>query len=186
MVEVKSTAAEKLSFRLSRDDERDRAFLFGVFAAMRAADMAAMPIDAAGKDFLLRAQYRSMTETYRRDYPEARWQIVEHDGEPVGLLIAHVGERCVTYVDIALLQEVQGRGLATRLMRRALEEPQRLGLPARVTVLATNVASLRLCERLGFARLHEAPPFVELEWRPGPSPAMAAPADTASRKRSDP
>ena len=166
MAGLKPTAADTLTLRLSRDDEQDKAFLFGLFAATRAADMAAMPIDAPGKDFLLRAQYRSMTETYRRDYPEARWQVVEHGAEPVGLLIAHVGDAYVTYVDIALLPETQGRGLATRLMLQALEEPRRLGLPARVTVLATNIASLRLCERLGFARLREAPPFVELEWTP--------------------
>jgi len=167
MAGLNPTAAETLTLRLSRDDEQDKTFLFGLFAATRAADMAAMPIDAAGRDFLLRAQYRSMTETYRRDYPEARWQIVERDGERVGLLIAHVGERCVTYVDIALLPEIQGSGLATRLMLQALEEPRRLSLPARVTVLATSVASLRLCERLGFTRRGETPPFVELEWKPG-------------------
>ncbi len=157
---------DTLSLRLARDDEPDKAFLFGLFAATRAADMAAMPIDAAAKDFLLQAQYRSMTETYRRDYPEARWQIVEHDGEPVGLLIADVGDACVTYVDIALLPETQGRGLATRLMLQALEEPRRLGRPARVTVLATNAASLSLCERLGFVRSGAFPPFVSLEWAP--------------------
>ena len=50
----------------------------------------------------------------------------------------------------------------------ALDEPRRLGLPARVTVLMTNAASLGLCERLGFVRRNETPPFVELEWRPGP------------------
>ncbi len=169
MADLNPTAADALTLRLSRDDERDKTFLFGLFAATRAADMAAMPIDAAGKDFLLSAQYRSMTETYRRDYPGARWQIVERGGEPVGLLIAHVGDAYVTYVDIALLPQTQGRGLATRLMRRALEEPSRLGLPARVTVLATNAASLRLCQRLGFAQRSEAPPFVELEWKPGSS-----------------
>ncbi len=160
------TAEDTLTLRLSRDDQQDKAFLFGLFTATRAADMAAMPIDAAGKDFLLSAQFRSMTETYRRNYPEARWQIVERGGEPVGLLIVHVGDAFVTYVDIALLPQIQGHGLATRLMLHALEEPRRLGRPARVTVLATNAASLKLCERLGFAVRSEAPPFVELEWTP--------------------
>ena len=125
-----------------------------------------MPLDSAGKDFLLRAQHRSMTETDRRECPDARWEVVESAGKPVGLLVTHVGERCVTFVDIALLPAVQGRGLATRLMALALDEPRRLGLPARVTVLMTNAASLGLCARLGFARRSEAPPFVELEWRP--------------------
>jgi ribosomal protein S18 acetylase RimI-like enzyme len=128
--------------------------------------MELMPIDAARKDFLLRAQYRSMTTTYRRTYPTARWELIELAGAPIGRLITHVGDSFVTYVDIALAPQAQGRGLATRLMTQALEEPRRLGLPARVNVLATNGASLKLCERVGFVRVGESPPFVELEWRP--------------------
>ncbi len=165
-------AAGRLTLRPARDDDEDRAFLFGLFVATKAAEMAAAPLDSVAKNFLLSAQYRSMTESYRRDYPNARWEVAEIDGEPVGLLVAHVGDAYVTYVDIALLPQTQGRGLATRLMLQVLEEPSCLGLPARVTVLATNVASLRLCERLGFARRNETPPFVELEWKPGSSPSQ--------------
>ena len=147
-------------------EARDEAFLFDLFAADRAAQLAAAPIDAATRAFLIRAQHRSMMATYRRDYPGARFEVVECAGAPVGFLVTHVGERCVTYVDIALLPEARGRGLATRLMRLALEEPRRLGLPARATVLAGNAASLSLCERLGFVRRDETPPFVALEWTP--------------------
>lgn len=154
-----------LALRPERDDETERTFLYTLFAAAKAAEAAAMPIDAASKDFLLRAQYRSMTATYRQDYPNARFEVVELKGEPVGRLITDVGEGCVTYVDIAFVPPAQGRGLATRLMKQALEEPRRLGLPARVTVLAHNVASLKLCERIGFLQVEEAPPFVRLEWR---------------------
>ena len=125
-----------------------------------------MPIDAARKDFLLRAQYCSMTTTYRQTYPTARWEVIELAGAPIGRLITHVGENLVTYVDIALAPETQGRGLATQLMMQALEEPRRLGLPARVNVLAANRASLKLCNRVGFVQVGETPPFVELEWRP--------------------
>jgi GNAT superfamily N-acetyltransferase len=154
----------KLTLRLARDNEDDVAFFFVLFAATRAPEMAAMPIDAKAKDFLLRAQYRSMTETYRREYPNARWEIIEIEGEPAGLLVTDVGSACVTYVDITILPHVQGRGLARRVMLKALEEPRRLGLPAQVSVLMHNVASLRLCERVGFVRAEESPPFVRLEW----------------------
>ena len=160
-----SPADGALTFRPARDDEADKTFLYGLFVASRAAETAAMPIDADTKDFLLRAQYWSMTATYRQDYPDARWEVVESMGDPVAYLVTDVGDRCVTYVDIALSPEAQGRGLATRLMTMALEEPRRLGLPARVNVLKRNAASLRLCERLGFVRAGESPPFVRLQWR---------------------
>jgi GNAT superfamily N-acetyltransferase len=153
-----------LTLRPARDNEDDAAFFLALFAATKAPEMAAMPIDAKAKDFLLRAQHRSMTETYRREYPNARWEVIELEGEPVGRLVTNVGVACVTYIDIAILPQTQARGLARRVMLRALEEPRRLGLPARVSVLMHNVASLRLCERLGFVRAEETPPFVRLEW----------------------
>jgi GNAT superfamily N-acetyltransferase len=155
-----------LTLRNARNDERDAAFVFALFAATRGAEMAAAPIDAKAKDFLMRAQYRSMTETYRREYPNARWEVIELDGEPVGRLVTDVGEACVTYVDIAILPHAQGRGLGRRVMLKALEEPRRLGLVARVSVLMYNIASLRLCESVGFVRTEESPPFVRLEWTP--------------------
>ena len=153
-----------LTLRPARDDGNDPVFLFALFAATRAAEMAAMPIDAKAKDFLLSVQHRSMTETYRREYPNARWEVIELDSEPVGLLVTDVGNAYVTYVDIAILPQAQGRGFARRVMLAALEEPRRLGLPARVTVLMQNLASLRLCEHVGFVRAEESPPFVRLEW----------------------
>ena len=154
-----------LTLRLARNDEADGAFLYSLFAATKAADIAAMPVDEATKALLLRTQYRAMTETYRHDYPNARWEIVEVEKRAVGKLVTDVGAECVTFVDIALLPEAQGRGLATRLMTVALDEPQRLNRPARAKVLVTNRASLRLCERIGFRRLGEDAAFVQLEWR---------------------
>jgi GNAT superfamily N-acetyltransferase len=160
-------AEDGLTLRPVRDTAADAAFLYALYVATRAAETAAMPIDAAGKDYLLRMQFRSMTATYRRDYPAARFEIVELAGEPIGQIVTDIGSCCVTYVDIALSPAVQGRGLATALMQRMLKEPRRLGLPARVNVLATNVASLKLCQRVGFVKLADAPPFVRLEWRAG-------------------
>ena len=148
---------DALMLRQTRNDAADRIFLYRLFGATRAAHMAAMPIDAAAKDFLLRTQYRSMIATYQHDYPNARWEVVEFMDELVGRLVTDVGDGCVTYVDIAFLPHAQRRGLATRLMTRALEEPRRLGLPARVNVLEQNVASLKLWERLGFVRAGEVP-----------------------------
>lgn len=156
---------EPLTLRPAAEDDAE--FLYALFAATRADEMAAMPLDPAGREFLLRMQYRSMTATYRRDYPSARFEIVQLAGEPIGQIVTAVSDDCVTYVDIALAPSARGRGVATALMRLMLEEPRGLGLPARVNVLATNTASLKLCERVGFVKLAEDPPFVRLEWRPG-------------------
>jgi len=144
----------------------DASFLFSLFAASKRDETAMMPLDEAGKQFLMDVQFRSMMASYRQQFPHARYEIVELDGTPVGRLVTDVQADCVYYVDIALLPDRQGGGIATALMNAVLEEPRRLGLPGRVKVLSTNVASLRLCRRLGMTPRQEIPPFVELEWRP--------------------
>jgi GNAT superfamily N-acetyltransferase len=126
--------------------------------------MALMPLDEARRGLLLQAQFRSMTNTYRDNYPTARFEIATLDDTAIGRLITEIRPDCVHFVDIALLPARQGGGLATALMLAALQEPRRLGLPARVNVLGQNVASLRLCERLGFSVKAQRPPFVELIW----------------------
>ena len=157
-----ATPHGRLSMRSQTDG--DTAFLFDLFASTKAAEMALMPIDGAGRMQLLQMQFRSMTETYRHQYPNARFDIVELDGTPIGRLVTDVRTDCVYYVDIALLAERQGAGIATTLMQAVLEEPRRLGLPGRVKVLSSNTASLRLCSRIGMTLRADIPPYVELEW----------------------
>jgi len=144
----------------------DAAFLFLLFASARRDEMALMPLDEAGKQFLLNTQFRSMMASYRQEFPNARFEIVELERTPIGRLVTDVQADCVYYVDIALLPERQGGGLATALMTAVLREPRRLGLPGRVKVLSGNAASLRLCRRVGMTMRRDIPPFVELEWRP--------------------
>jgi GNAT superfamily N-acetyltransferase len=159
-----ATTRGVLTMRPEAENGGDEPFLFRLFAAGRAPEMALMPLDETGKAFLLRTQFRSMTASYRQQFPAARFEIVELDGMPIGRLITDPQPDCIYYVDIALLPETRRGGIATALMTAVLDEPRQLGLPARVKVLSHNVPSLRLCQRIGFALRAEIPPFVELEW----------------------
>jgi GNAT superfamily N-acetyltransferase len=155
-----------MTTRAEAGNAEDAAFLFALFASTKATDMALMPLDENAKKSLLEMQFRSMSATYRQQFPNARFEIIEIDGVPIGRLVTDVQADCVYYVDIALLPERRGGGIATTLMTAVLEEPRRLGVPGRVKVVATNTASRRLCERVGMTLRAEIPPFVELEWRP--------------------
>jgi ribosomal protein S18 acetylase RimI-like enzyme len=106
-----------------------------------------------------------MTASYHTEYPGARFDVVMLNGLPVGRLITDVDTERVYYVDIAVLPEHQGGGVATALMLAVLEEPRQRGIPGRVKVMSGNAASLRLCEKIGFSIVGEEPPFVDLEWR---------------------
>jgi hypothetical protein len=131
--------------------------------------LAAAPIDAAARQFLLKAQYRSRTESYRRDYPAARREVVEHfGGRSAGRHRRRREPRPLRRHRAHAPGAGPRAGDAPETL--ALDEPLRLGLPAQVSVLTDNISSLKLCARLGFARLGESPPFVRLERRPRSAP----------------
>jgi GNAT superfamily N-acetyltransferase len=143
----------------------EEAFVYLLFASSRAAEMALMPISPADKEFLLQVQFRSMNDTYRKNYPAARYDIIELDRWPVGRIVTEVRTSCIYYVDFALLPQAQGIGIGTTVLAAALEEPRRLGLPARLRSFSHNWAARRLYDKLGFTVIAEEPPQVVLEWR---------------------
>lgn len=143
----------------------EEAFLYLLFASNRAAEMALMPLAASDKEFLLQVQFRSMNETFRHNFPQARYDIVELDRWAVGRLVSEIQKDCVYFVDFALLPQAQGLGIGTTVLAAALEEPRRLGLPARLRAFSHNWPAQRLYRKLGFAVVAEEPPQLLLEWR---------------------
>jgi GNAT superfamily N-acetyltransferase len=113
------------------------------------AEMALMPITQRDKEFLLQVQFRSMTETYRRNFPEARYDIIELDRWPIGRVISEVQPNYVYFIDFALLPQAQGLGIGTMVLAAALEEARQLGLPARLRSFSYNWAAQRLYDTSG-------------------------------------
>ncbi|MFI5020207.1 MAG: GNAT family N-acetyltransferase [Alphaproteobacteria bacterium] len=145
----------------SEDDE----FLRELFVATQSSLLDHAPVDDAAKTALLDMQFRSQSASYRAGYPDARFDIVELDGRPIGRLIAAREADAVRFVDFALLPERRSAGLGTALIGALIEEAAAQGLAVRVDVLWHNEASLRLCRHLGFVQIGERPPHVALEWR---------------------
>lgn len=85
----------------------------------------------------------------RQQFVPGQDQIIEIGGEPIGCF--GVDDRAeVLYLRyIALLPEVQGRGMGTALLGRLLYKAKITGIPVELTVDKTNPAR-RLYERLGF------------------------------------
>ena len=154
-----------LSVRAEAGGPSEDAFLYLLFASIKAPEMALMPVNAQHKEFLLQMQYKSMRNTYRQRFPQARFEIVELDRWPIGRIVTDVQKSHVYYVDIALMPHAHGVGLGTALMSAMLAEPRRLGVPARAKVLSYNIPSLHMFERLGFTRVAANIPYLDLEWR---------------------
>jgi RimJ/RimL family protein N-acetyltransferase len=151
---------------LRPESTADADFLFALFRSHALAELAAMPVDDAMKEALVRMQYASATATYSAQYTEARFDIIEQDGQPIGRLITDSGGATACMVDYALTPERRGGGLGTAIIAAVLEQLAPSDRPMRVKVGMTNEASLRLCARLGFQRINDDMPMLQLEWRP--------------------
>ncbi|MGH7117018.1 MAG: GNAT family N-acetyltransferase [Stellaceae bacterium] len=159
------TAHGTVGLRPAAGGTSEEAFSYLLFASSRGPEMALMPLAPSHKEFLLQVQFRSMNETYRRNFPNARYEIIGLDRWPVGRLVSEVQRDCVYFVDFTLLPQAQGIGIGTAVLEAALAEARRLGVPARLRSSAHNWAAQRLYDKLGFNVVAQEPPHVLLEWR---------------------
>jgi ribosomal protein S18 acetylase RimI-like enzyme len=143
----------------------EEAFSYLLFACNRAAEMALVPLSQQHKEFLLQVQFRSMNDTYHRNFPRARYNIVELDRWPIGRIVSEVQPDCLYFIDFALLPQAQGLGIGAMVLAAALEEARQLGTPARLRSFSHNWAAQRLYDKIGFTVVAEDPPQLVLEWR---------------------
>jgi RimJ/RimL family protein N-acetyltransferase len=163
------TAQGVVVLRPERPD--DEALLFRLFRSWALADLAAMPVDDATKEQLVRFQFGGQMATYRANFPAARFDIVERDGAPVGRLIVAPGSAaepgCI--VDFVLLPERRNARLGRAILAAVLEEFAPLGRKVRAKVLHHNEPSRRMCKAVGFVEIGRELPFIQLEWSGPPA-----------------
>jgi len=130
--------------------EEDTEFLFRLYAATRAEEMA-MVVDWSDeqKEAFLRMQFQAQHAWYREHYEGAQLDLLLIDGAPAGRLYVHRREDEIRLMDIALVPEHRNRGVGTALLRELFAESASSGKPITIHVEKYNPA-MRLYERLGF------------------------------------
>jgi ribosomal protein S18 acetylase RimI-like enzyme len=172
-------AAAGLAFR--RVAEADLAFLARLYASTRADEMAVVPWPAEEKAAFLAMQFRAQHTDYQRNYADADWLVIAHEGEDIGRL--YLDRRAPEHriIDIALLPEHRGRGYGTALMADLLDEAAAAGKPMSIHVEKFNRAQ-RLYRRLGFVTVEEQEVYDLMRWTPRPSPGSGARSSRAPRR----
>ena len=99
-----------------------------------------------------------------REFGALPYAVVEEGGRPVGYVCVLHESECDFVEEIALLPQVQGRGIGTRLLRDILQAAERRGVPVRLSVFLSNPAQA-LYTRLGFTVLRVEEPRMAMEWR---------------------
>jgi GNAT superfamily N-acetyltransferase len=147
------TALGSLALRPERAE--DEPFLFALFCSHTGRVLRRSGLPDAAIETMLQFQYRANTETHHKTFPDAVFSIIESDGVSVGRLIEEDEGDRVYFVDFALVDEHQAKGLGTAFIEMVADEWARKGRAARVEVFQDNVHSLKLCAKLGFVRIKD-------------------------------
>jgi len=166
------TPSASVELRPIRDG--DLPFLCSVYSSTRTDELALTDWSDEQKASFLRSQFEAQHRYYRETYNAPEFCVVLVDGQPAGRLYLGRFEGEMRIIDIALLPEFRGRGIATRLMGEILREAGRQGVPVRIHVERFNPA-LRFYERLGFRLLEDRGVYLFLEHPAGSADARATP-----------
>jgi ribosomal protein S18 acetylase RimI-like enzyme len=147
---------------LRRERAEDEVFLFALFCATREAEFSALP--QPQRETLLRFQYQAQSRDYAARFPHAEHFIVESSGRAAGRLLLNREANELRVVDIAVVPEMRGQGIASAVLKSLISEVQGAGMALRLSVWHSNPA-LGLYQGLGFYETARSATHLELEWR---------------------
>lgn len=83
----------------------DEAFLLHLFCAEKSPRFAALEMPGEQLDALLRMQFKARDSQYRAQYPNAAFELVLHNAEPIGNFYAQQGPDEYVLIDLTLLRQ---------------------------------------------------------------------------------
>lgn len=146
--------------------EADYEELVRIYASTRAAELAQVTWDDAQKLAFCRSQYDAQKAEYDARFPDAEYDVIELEGRTVGRVWIGRAEEEIRLLDIALLPEVQRRGLGAAIVGALIEEARASGKRLRHMVFMLNTNAHRLYERLGFRVIEDIGGYLHMEWVP--------------------
>lgn len=152
-----------LTLRPERQD--DQAFRYRLFCRSRPPEWDIVQLDPQVREQLMQHQFDAQTKGYLAQFPKARFDIIELDGEPIGRIVVDRPDDMMHIVDQAIVPHLRSNGIGTAIMRTLMDEALNRAIPVRLMVGSSNDPSLRLYLRLGFVPIATTPMYIELEWR---------------------
>jgi GNAT superfamily N-acetyltransferase len=141
----------------------DEAFLRRLYASRR-EDLNALPLESAQLETLINIQYDAQDRGYRAEFPTAEHFVVEVDGLAAGRYLIDRSRTNEDWViDIAVMHEYRGRGIASKVLTDSIAEARRAGKGLTLQVDPRNPA-LRLYLRLGGEVVHGDQTYLTLKW----------------------
>jgi len=161
-------------FRLRPETPADAAFRLALFRASRGPGWDQLPLSPDMMTQIMEQQFHLQAQGYASAYPDARLEIIEIDGAPVGRLATHRGDDALHLIDIAVTPEQRGLGVGEAILRALMDEAAALSVPVTLQVALDNPPAQRFYHRLGFALESVGETHLALRW-----PALASPVGAA-------
>jgi ribosomal protein S18 acetylase RimI-like enzyme len=136
-----------MNVTLRPEAPHDQSFLRQLITETIAAELGASNWPEPVRGPLIELQYRG-----RRHFPGAESRVIEADGMDAGWMVVTTMPHEVRLVEIMVAPQFRGKGIGAAAIRRLLDAAAGYGKPVRLHVNVTNVAAIRLYERLGFRR----------------------------------
>lgn len=146
-------------------DDSDQFFLKALYASTRVDELAQIPWNETQKHEFIDQQFNAQHKYYQQQFPNARFDLVLSDSEPIGRLYVDRRDDEIRLIDIALLPEYRGDGIGTCLLEQVLVDAGREHKPVRIHVEPNNPA-MRLYTRLGFIQIDSNGVYELMEWWP--------------------
>jgi ribosomal protein S18 acetylase RimI-like enzyme len=151
-----------LCLRPEREDDQD--FRYRLFCDSRQPEFALLA--PAALEQVMTQQFHAQTLSSLGRFRQARFDIIELSGEPIGRIVVDRPGAMLHLVDQAIVPQWRGRGVGTAIVRALMDEARAAEVPVRLEVAAESDPSLRLYLRLGFVPVETASLNARLEWRP--------------------
>jgi ribosomal protein S18 acetylase RimI-like enzyme len=153
------------ALRFHRVAEADLAFVFALYAQVRAAELAPVPWPEDAKDAFLAEQAALQHRHYLANYPGADLLVIEGESRPIGRVYVYRAPAEIRIMDIALIPDWRNRGIGTRLLNEICDEARATGSRVTLHVEPDNPAQ-RLYRRLGFGLIEHRGVYDFLGWDP--------------------
>lgn len=92
-------------------------------------------------------------------------EIILCDGVPCGYIFSEETDDLITFHELVILPEFQGRGIGTKILNEKIEKAKIKKIPARLQVLKANKA-IDLYQRLGAETIGETETHLKMEFDP--------------------
>jgi len=145
----------------------DHEFIFSVYAATRADEMALVEWSAEQKESFLRMQFQAQHQYYVENYTGAIFSVIMVNDQSAGRLYLHRREKEIRIMDIALLPKHRNAGIGSALLEDILNQGREQNVAVTIHVEKFNPA-MHLYERLGFRQKEDKEVYWLMEWTPIP------------------